>query len=881
MTPAERGTQRRRARVGSLLLLLCAAVTVIPTSSPARAAETGLITLRTWKPTVVPTDATTYASGVQLFPEAATRRLYAVGMGDGFVGAYNLDTLAALAPGLQLVGTPTAVLADGITGGAFVALRSSTGQPSLHFILAQGGQLRDVASVDLSSRLPGQEVVGLYRPPGSHLLWMVSNTYGAGGLRLGGGVTLAEYDIAVPEQPAVFSWTQQLPSCLAPSRSGPGTPASIGYANGAAYFGCANPGPVSTPGPPLPRGAALLTIIGSPASGRTTPGTFLIYPRDGDFSSGQSYWDPGSKRLTMAALSAGAATTYVFDATTNSYVGNISTGKNFVKQAGINILTGRYYAATGSTLFGLVAADVRATPASQGANYPAFANDANKNPVDDAPMAIDAVGRRIFLRYNLATEGGGSEFHIVEDRLPVYLPPPKADPDVNTTDAPEAPGKTDSTYASAAQGYGSRFRQIGGEQTLEGNITMFGADFLNNSPVGRGTRELRGAYLTHLAVLNTEAGASAISVDRDRGNTQSDLDRAHAPHPDQLPPDFSIPGGVDPFQPPVGWPIKDAYCADFGGEEAANTSTNAQVSCDSSKHVATASALFTGATIDQLGVSSSNFQSKVNVTGAMGSVSTITSTAKGISVLGGRLQVRSVVSEASATAHGRKGTAKATWRREVQGVTIDGTPVCDQQCDTRAIIDAVNSAFAGKVVVQFPLPELSQSPGGYEALVRRPEAQQLEEVLLNGEAQDRLFVPGMVIMVAEDGPKAARTRVDLAGVEAEAHYGISVLESFGAGADGSDLDSLVAAGGLGDAVGSPLFGLTPGAGGATPESVSNSSSPSGAGGLVGDAGRLIWNGLHGLGALLPIWAVLLAPIYLSARRWLLLQRAQLVIGGKK
>jgi hypothetical protein len=835
-----------------------------------------------WRPTVLPTEPTVYASSVQLFPEPAMRTLYAVGMGDGFVAAYNLDSLAPIGPGLQLVGQVKSVLADGPTGGAFIAMTDTAQKPVLHFVLAKDGKVTDIASLDLSAHLVGQEVVGLYRPPGSHLLWLLSNVFGSGGLRAGGGITITEYDVAVPEQPPVYSWSMSLPSCLAPSRSGPGTPASMGYANKAIYFGCANPGPFSTPGPPLPRGAAMLSLNSDPATGRTTPGTFRLFPRDGDFSSGQSYWDPGSKRLTMAALSAGSATTYVFDATTNAYVGNISTGNNFVKQAGINILTGRYYAATGSTLFGLLAADVRATPASQGLNFPAFGNDAKKNPIDDAPMAIDPVTRRLFLRYNLVSEGGGVEYHIVEDRLPVYVPPPTADPDANTDDVPEVQGKTDATFAGATQGYGSRFRQIGGEQTLEGNITMFGADFLNNSPVGRGTRELRGAYLTHLAVLNTEAGASAISVDRDRGNTQSDLDRAHAPRPDQLPPDFSLPGGIDLFQPVVGWPIKDAYCADFGNEPKSDDSENASVSCDEGKHAATANALFSGATIEQLGVQSSTFDSKVEVTPANGMVSTITSTAKGITVLDGRLQVRQVISHATARAHGRTGTTKADWSREVQGVSLDGKLLCDTQCDTNAVAAAVNSSLGGKVVIDFPVAEQFASPRGYEAIVRRPAGQQLAEILLNGEDQDRLFVPGMVIMVAEDGPKAARTRVDLAGVEAEAHYGISKLDDGAGGDDGTSLNSLVATGGLGDSGGAPLFGLSPGAGGGTP-GLDDGGRPrlGGGGGLVNDAGRLIWNGLRGLTDLLPIWAMLLVPIYLSARRWLLLQRSRLVSGGAR
>lgn len=885
MTLVDRGSRLRFPRLVVVLVVLGSLAVFIPQESRAASGGAqGLVAIRKWRPTIVPTAPDAYNLSVQVYPESATRRLYAVGMGDGFIGAYNLDTLHPLAPGLQLTGSPTAVLADGPTGGLFVALRDATTRPQLRFVLAHGSSLENLGGVDLGAALAGQEVNGIYRPPAGAVLYLLSTPFGAGGLRTGGGVTITEVDIRRPESPAV-GWSTPLPSCLAASRAGGATAAAIGYASDALYFGCANPGPLSTPGPPLPRGAARLRLSGSPLEGPTPAppvDAFELFPRDGDFASGQSYWDPGSKRLTMAALSAGAATTYVFDARTNAYVGNISTGKNLVVQAGINVLTGRYYAATGSPLFGLVAAETRATPASQGTNFPEFARDEKKNPIDGAPMGVDHVGRRLFLRYNLTTEAGRGEFLIVEDRLPEYLPPPPVDPDINTVDMPEAPGKTEATFASAAQGYGSRFRQIGGEQTLEGNITMVGADFLNSSPVGRGTRELRGAWLTHLAVLNTEAGASAISLDRDRSNTQGDLNRAHAPKPDEWPPDFSLPVGPDPFQPVVGWPVGDAYCADFGGEAATGSALNSEVKCDSNERLATAKATFSGATIGEIGVSSSSFESKAYVDAKDGSVSTVTARANGISVLGGRLQVREVTATATAAARGRKGTTRAEWSREVKGVSIDGELKCDAVCDPQAVVNAVNSALGGKVIVAFPTAEQFASDGGYEAIVKRPAAHALEEVLLNGEGNDRLFVPSMVIVVAEDGPKPARTRLDLAGVEAEAHYGIAPLAGFEPDGDGGSgiVDSLLGSGSLGGAEGGPLFGLPPSTGTGGPgidlDGTEAAGSPRG---VADAAGRLIWNGLRGFLRLFPIWALLLTPIYLSARRWLLLQRAQLVSGG--
>lgn len=879
--------QHRGVRTAlGIVVLLAAALTTVPGAHPVRAdEEQGLVAIRKWAPTIVPTiGADQYLTLVQVYPESATRRLYAVGIGDGFVGAYNLDTLEPLGPGLQLGGQVHVVAADGVTGGAFVSWFDGTRRPYLDFIVANKGTLAKLATTDLvttSPQLAGHDIVGLYRPPGSNVLWVMSGVLAR--THAGNGISISEFDITDPTKPAKWHWTTPLPNCPAPVLSGDGTMASMGYANKAIYFGCSNPGFGSAGVAGVPRGAARLSLDRNPRLGRTAPGAFLMFARDGEFSTGQSYWDPASHRLTMAALSAGVATTYVFDADTENYVGNVSTGKNSVVQAGVNAITGRYYAATAASNFGIVAAELRATPATQGQAFPSFGPPSNFVAVSNSTLGVDSLGKRIFVRYGSVggTDSGKAYFVIAEDRLPTYVPPLPADPDINTSDVEESEGKTESAYAAAGQGFGSRWRQIGGTQTLEGNLSQVGADFTGQAPFGRGTREIRGADLNHLAVLNNESAASAISVDRDRGNTQGDLDNTHAP-PDVLPPDFAFPPGVDPYQPVAGWPVEDAFCADFGGEPKTESVDNASATCDQAKRVSTASATFAGGFVNGIGVGNSALESKAHVDNKVGASSKVTSVARDVSVLAGALQIREVSATATATARGRKGTAKATWERAIYGVTINGQRQCDQQCDPRQVFDAVNTAFGGKVTVLFPQPTITATPGGYEATVRRSEGHQLEEVLLNNEYTDRLEVPAMVIMVVEDGPKASRTRIELAAVEAEARYGISVIGGGDGGIGGGEgtlLDALT--GGLlgSDDAQSPLAPSVTGGGGTGGDLGGGVTPRNTGGGALSDAGRLIWNGLRGMARLLPIWAVLLAPIYLSARRWLLLQRERLVSGG--
>lgn len=866
-------------------------------TSSTGAQEVGLVVLSTWKPTVLPaSNPGQYQNTNQLFIEAATRRLYAVG--PGFVGVYNVDTLQPLGPGLTLAHTNiTVALPDSRNGAVHIA----TWDPShlwIDTVSLKDGVPVVLSTTDLSTQLPNEQIVGMARFPGSPNIWVISEKNNTRGPGLAAGSTITELNAAQADKPMTINWTKPLNDCLRPMRSNTGTNAAIGYVpdpekagSGALYFGCANPTALSALGAPVPRGAARLTVTGSPLQ-KTTPGDFRLFPRDGDFVSAQSYWDPVSHRLTMAAgSSGGGATTYVFDAESDTYVGNISTGNNFVKQAGINPVTGRYYAGTASKLFGVVAADVRATPVTQGRNFPSLASS-DIGTLDDAPAAIDPVTNRVFLRYS---GNKGVEFRVVEDRLAPYIAPPGADPDENTVDVPEAPGKTEATFGSSVHGFGSRIKQIGGESALEGNFSQ-GADLGQNLPIGRGTRELRGAYLNHLGVLNQEAGASAISADRDRDNTDSDL-RKHPTWPEQLgeqpewpenpelvPEDLNMPGPPNPFEPVAGWPVKDAYCLDFGGQTTTVTESGSTVLCDQGQKYATAGSTFHGFSANNFSLGSSSVASSARVTSAKGSVSSITATAEDISVLAGAVKIDQVIGSASATAHGRKGTAATTWDRKISGVTVNGVKICDANCDPNAVADSVNSSFGGKVLVTFPTPAQSASPGGYQALVRRSVREQLEEMLLNEQRSDRLEVPTMVITIVEDSVKPARTRLELAAVAAESLYGISVLGADG-GIDGDDslgtLDDALSSSGLDDFGGTPLFGLPPSAGGTGGGGTRNPRIGGGSGGLADGAGKLIWNGLKRTAALFPIWAVLLAPVYLSARRWLLLQRGRLLAGGAK
>jgi hypothetical protein len=313
--------------------------------------------------------------------------------------------------------------------------------------------------------------------------------------------------------------------------------------------------------------------------------------------------------------------------------------------------------------------------------------------------------------------------------------------------------------------------------------------------------------------------------------------------------------------------------------------------CDVDHQLATTSAATDGVPsntvpADTVDVASSSVQSSVTVDTTDGTVSKVTSTAKGVDLLGGAVQIGQVTVTASSQAHGRPGTARSTFVAQIQNVVIQGTPYCTSQCDAQTLAAQINSEFSGLMRVAFPTPDatLMQTPGGYQALNRRSLAEQVQEADLNDQPGDRTEVPAMIItLFVGDNTQPERIVTYLAGAETEARYGIYPLDQIvdqpvpgspfdtGLPQNGGNLTSVTTQGGTG-------FDQT--------GSTGNNSGPTGGGGgarkvLAGllPPGGWRWIAEHPLQAvkLLFMWAVLLSPIYVAARRWLLLQRNRVLL----
>lgn len=866
----------RWAAAVACALLLVALTPTIGGRAAARASGQPLSIVGSFFPVPPPGEAKeSYAETVNLFPEPATRRMFVVDPNiQGRVVAYDLDRLTPVGQPFNHDGQLMAAMAD--RDGTLLA--SFTAQLTIRldwFKATQAGVSR-IASIPLP-RLTGYHVQGLYRAPGSPLVWLLSEPTGAApNFPQAKGVVVTQIDL----RKAAVDWDHDIPDCdhttqpvadLTPS-------VGMGYVDRALLFGCAPDTSVS------PRGVGQLDLLlrGAHLDEGADPGAFVLHPMIGDISAHQSVFDPASGRLVLSAASPSEVSARVFDGHTSRFVGSVTIGESSSPSLmGIDQVTGRVYAV--GTVSGVASgADVRGTPAQASFNMKGYSKDPRSSPGSPAyvqatkGLPVDPLTRRLFLTYN-----SGHGILVVRDNVPPWSPPPVADLDANTTDIDEAPGRTTAVVSGAAQGFGAAYRDIGGTGALYTNFVA-GGD-ASTSKIGGGTRYLQSAYLARLTFSNGEAAAGAIGAVPDDGETRADLagtQPSDPTDPERKP--VTIPDGDgDPSNdqvigPLVNWPYQPASCADFGDDAADASVDGARVSCNAAGSTAGALATSRRTDVGPVSIGSAEISAVSRREAKRGTVTTVRSVARGISVLDGALTIGSVEAIAEAAARGRPGTTSASWTRKVTDVVILGERVCTDDCDLDRLAPRINAAFAGRLVVEFPDALLEATKGGYEAAVRRSSIDQLQEMLVNEQPPTRIEIPAMVMSLTTDNIKASRLLVQFAAVEAEARYGITP-----AGPDDAGIAAdLTAAATLGGDVSGPLLGLPASSSlDALPVAVSGPARHR-RGGLLSSiplSGRLVVNGLRRASGLLPMWAVLLLPVYLSARRRQLATRASLQI----
>ncbi|HLF70324.1 MAG TPA: hypothetical protein VI541_05150, partial [Actinomycetota bacterium] len=148
----------------------------------------------------------------------------------------------------------------------------------------------------------------------------------------------------------------------------------------------------------------------------------------------------------------------------------------------------------------------------------------------------------------------------------------------------------------------------------------------------------------------------------------------------------------------------------------------------------------------------------------------------------GKVRLAELSTEAQTWAKGRRGSADSSFDRRIVGLQVDADgdgvfeDVCDV-CSVDAAREAMNRALIGVGSVDFPSPDgeyLDGSPGGFQAVVEKDRHQFYADRALNDD--DSQAVVGLMFFLQSDA-RAGRSRqiVQIAGVQAESHYGIYLL----------------------------------------------------------------------------------------------------------
>ncbi|TMC47810.1 MAG: hypothetical protein E6J14_14285 [Chloroflexi bacterium] len=649
-----------------------------------------------------------------------------------------------------------------------------------------------------------------------------------------------------------------------------------------------------------------------------------------DPASGQALvWSNDSANYGFAA--------FAYSLTTDTFVGAIASGGTdpsfALTAAGYNPVLGRVYI---RTVHALVTGDVRHRPLPGGTTYAALADPYTTPNRSALLIAVDPTTSTLYI-----PDRTSQSFLVYRDTAPPTPEAAPADPDAGTANIDEVPGKTAVNYAGAGNGYGARFELLGGPNTQYANRDPFcQADVLG---LGQGDafRQCLGDVATtpgdrslifspvglpdigSVAFSPQEANADAQPAFIDR-YTQADLrgntltgsfGRVWTAQTGQPPPDPCNPPPGQ--QPPSGCQLlptpydaisaskatAPSHCNDTGGAKQAITSGNtpyaASATCSLEGGVEASSSTGPGGappivlgsdttlpTIVSVSIGGSATKVITSRDPAKGLVTAATAKADNVTIFVDgvpQVLIGTVTTTADAYAHGRSGSASATFTRSFANVSAP-TYQCTNDCKEAEVRKAIQAVFTQANInaqVYTPNPDatyVSGTPKGYQAVVSKDEALFLSDFSINHDRMDA--APALEIVIDNDGRAGpSREVVEFAGVHAESHFGVFPLPSVAGSATGttssgpSGLRSAVLPSVSADAGSAPKW--IPGtAGGITAQPHGGvKTAPAVSVNGLGDVPALFRNGWQFLvnnparaGLLAALWTLLLAPLYLAGRR---------------
>lgn len=477
-------------------------------------------------------------------------------------------------------------------------------------------------------------------------------------------------------------------------------------------------------------------------------------------------FDPGSDRVFFLTTNGGAGRgAWVFDGLRSSFLGIIASGDNTVGASdyamGLDPATGRLYMQTPA---GFLIADARRTPLPSGLLFRELAGQVIGS------IHVDPATRRVFLPSPFVKnpQGQSTEYLVLQDSVRVSKDPPSGDPDTLTIDAAEQPGVTAVNYSAGARAFALRSLTTGGAQRMAWNLALGqfspedrGFDRVAGAvatvPLDSSNRDVYAARVREVSLGNNASEAAASFTDADAGTMR------------------------DAAGTGASWPFPAAECRDDDGKPAGATASGAAVSCDLGAAAVTASSALSGSADQQgssVGTGALIAFGNLSRNDRDGIVARAVSIVHDLSI-GNRVRIAQIRSEAITRAKGRPGTAAGTYVRTISGARIDtdgdgDIDVSCEQCDPQAIAAAIEQAMPGQVSVEFPQPDpvwFSGSKGGYQAVVQKETFRGYAERTLNDD--DSPEVLAMQLTFFTDA-RAGRSRqiVQVAGVQAESHYGI-------------------------------------------------------------------------------------------------------------
>lgn len=645
------------------------------------------------------------------------------------------------------------------------------------------------ASYNATTLIPNFLAQGLTYSPADRLLYLTGSNIGFPAF-LFESVPLPYYPLGVaafdPDQGSAV-WWKVVPQCLRPlSTLGAGALTARSRYENALYIACIRADVLGNV--PYPGESGLARVWFTPRANPQTAALFPVeyFPISGTYTGGEGVkgladYDPVADRFYMLSQSELTPGAWVFDGRNSAWVGFVAAAARDDSPMGVDPESGHLFMATGEAFVaaervGLVVADGRANPVSQGRVYPIPKKNGDY-------IMTDPATRRVFLPVDGLKTGHTSDVLILLDETDASSPVEPTDYDALTTDVPEGQN-TEATFSGSLNGYGSRAVLVGGTGgiTTAPGYTAYNADV---PPVwdsgyifGLASGD-RGMFLGHVGSVDLRnsgavSSAQAITPDtntaNDYVNQQNDL--------------FKRLGDEESKPQPWPWPV--AICNDGEGKPAApdesNVGTEAKASCDLKKGTATAKSSAGGIVLSQdVSIGSSSFDGSAIRSAGDGIVTTASAVARDIRITvpgAGTLKIGRIGATARTVAKGRKSTAQVEWTRDIDHVSIvdaSGKTVfsCASQCDTSAIEAAIHEWAGAKIAIKFPTPRTRTTPGGAFAEVQKTDAAYHDGFVVNND--ETFSAPAAEILVYNDFNERSRILIQLAAIQASSIYGISLL----------------------------------------------------------------------------------------------------------